>query len=66
MAMEGNGPRNGNPCAMNVLLFSTDPVALDSVVCNMIDLDPNLVELLVIGEEFGWVQCRPLPLLVIW
>jgi uncharacterized protein (DUF362 family)/NAD-dependent dihydropyrimidine dehydrogenase PreA subunit len=53
MAMEGNGPRNGNPRAMNALLFSTDPVALDSVVCKMIDLDPNLVEPLVVGEEFG-------------
>ena len=53
MAMEGNGPRNGKPRAMNVLLFSTDPVALDSVVCEMIDLDPNLVEPLVVGEEFG-------------
>ena len=38
---------------MNVLLFSTDPVALDSVVCKMIDLDPNLVEPLVVGGEFG-------------
>jgi len=53
LAMEGNGPRNGDPRAMNVLLFSTDPVALDSVVCKMIDLDPILVEPLVIGEEFG-------------
>ncbi len=53
MAMEGNGPRNGNPLAMNVLLFSTDPVALDSVVCKMIDLNPEMVEPLVVGEEFG-------------
>ncbi len=53
MAMEGNGPRNGNLSEMNVLLFSTDPVALDSVVCKMIDLDPNLVAPLVVGEEFG-------------
>jgi len=53
LAMEGNGPRNGNPFAMNVLLFSTDPVALDSAACKMIDLDPNLVEPLVVGEEFG-------------
>jgi len=53
MAMEGNGPRNGNPTPMNVLLFSTDPVALDSVVCRLIDLDINLVEPLVAGEEFG-------------
>ena len=53
LAMEGNGPRNGDPRAMKVLLFSTDPVALDSVVCEMIDLDPNLVEPLMIGDEFG-------------
>ena len=53
MAMEGNGPRNGNPRAMNVLLFSTDPVALDSTMCKIIDLDIELVELLQAGEEFG-------------
>jgi uncharacterized protein (DUF362 family)/NAD-dependent dihydropyrimidine dehydrogenase PreA subunit len=53
MAMEGNGPRNGNPRSMNVLLFSTDPVALDSVVCKLIGLNPKLVDTLVAGEEFG-------------
>ena len=53
MAMEGNGPRNGTPRPMHVLLFSTDPVALDSIVCKMIDLDPNLVEPIVLGEEYG-------------
>jgi uncharacterized protein (DUF362 family)/NAD-dependent dihydropyrimidine dehydrogenase PreA subunit len=53
MAMEGNGPRNGNPRPMNVLLFSTDPVALDSVVCKLIDLNPELVETITVGEEFG-------------
>ena len=58
IAMEGNGPRNGNLRKMNVLLFSTDPVALDSVACKMIDLDPNLVEPLVVGEEFGLGNTR--------
>lgn len=53
MAMEGNGPRNGNPRPMNVLLFSTDPVALDATVCRMIDLDVNLVETLVYGQSAG-------------
>ena len=53
MGMEGNGPRNGTPRKMNVLLFSTDPVALDTAVCNLISLDPVLVETLVYGEEFG-------------
>jgi uncharacterized protein (DUF362 family)/NAD-dependent dihydropyrimidine dehydrogenase PreA subunit len=53
IAMEGNGPRNGSPKPMNVLLFSTDPVALDATVCRLIDLDPELVETVVFGEEFG-------------
>jgi len=30
IAMEGNGPRGGTPKKMNVILFSTDPIALDS------------------------------------
>ena len=30
-AMEGNGPGSGDPVAMNLILMSTDPVALDSV-----------------------------------
>jgi uncharacterized protein (DUF362 family)/NAD-dependent dihydropyrimidine dehydrogenase PreA subunit len=53
LAMEGNGPRNGDPIAMNVLLFSTDPVALDTTACRMIALDPELVEPLVQGEACG-------------
>ena len=52
MAMEGNGPRNGDPVKMNCLLLSTDPVALDSTVCQMIDLDVQLVETVRIGEEY--------------
>ena len=53
IGMEGNGPRNGTPCPMHVLLFSTDPVALDATVCRLIDLDPSMVEPLVHGEAFG-------------
>jgi len=53
MAMEGNGPRNGTPRKMGVLLFSQDPVALDAVACALIGLDPSLVGTCVYGEEFG-------------
>lgn len=52
-AMEGNGPRNGNGRKMNLLLLSTDPVAMDASVCRLVDLDPELVETLVYGEKFG-------------
>jgi len=53
MAMEGNGPRGGAPKAMNVLLISTDPVALDATVCRMVDLNPEYVETTRIGMEVG-------------
>ncbi len=52
-AMEGNGPRNGKPRQMSVLLFSADPVALDAAACNMINLDPALVPTNRWGQEMG-------------
>jgi uncharacterized protein (DUF362 family)/NAD-dependent dihydropyrimidine dehydrogenase PreA subunit len=53
VAMEGNGPRGGNPKPMNVLLFSTDPVALDATACRLIDLNPVYVPTTVIAYETG-------------
>jgi uncharacterized protein (DUF362 family)/NAD-dependent dihydropyrimidine dehydrogenase PreA subunit len=40
LAMEGNGPRSGSLRRMGVLLFSTDPVALDAVMCRLVELNP--------------------------
>jgi uncharacterized protein (DUF362 family)/NAD-dependent dihydropyrimidine dehydrogenase PreA subunit len=59
VAMEGNGPRSGDPKNMNVLLFSTDPVALDSVFCQLIDFNPLYVPYLKIGQESGLGTCNP-------
>lgn len=53
MAMEGNGPRGGTPKKMNVLLFSTDPVALDAAACRLMNLDPGLVLTNKVGKEMG-------------
>ncbi len=53
MAMEGNGPRSGKPVKLNVLLFSTDPVALDATMCRIIDLDPEYVPTMKPGKEWG-------------
>lgn len=53
MAMEGNGPRSGKPRKLGVLLFSGDPVALDSVACKIIDLDPTFVPTSGPGERAG-------------
>ncbi|MDY6930338.1 MAG: DUF362 domain-containing protein [Halobacteriota archaeon] len=53
IAMEGNGPRSGDPNKLNALLFSTDPVALDSIACKIVDIDPEIVPTSKPGEEAG-------------
>ncbi len=53
VAMEGNGPRGGNPRPMNLLAFSSDPVALDATLCRLLDVDPSLVPTTVFGQEAG-------------
>lgn len=52
-AMSGNGPRGGDVFPMNVLLFSTDPVALDAVFCQLIDINPEWVPTMKIAQESG-------------
>jgi len=53
MAMEGNGPRGGTPRPMHVLLFSTDPIALDATASRLINLNPLFVPTTLIGHETG-------------
>jgi len=53
VAMEGNGPRGGTLKSMNVLLFSTDPIALDATVCRIMNLKPELVPTIQYGYEAG-------------
>lgn len=53
VAMEGNGPTSGTPVSMNVLLFSADPVALDSVFAALVNLDPATVPTCVSGQASG-------------
>ena len=53
IAMEGNGPGAGMPKPMGFMLFSTDPVALDSVFCALIHVDPETVQTNVQGEAMG-------------
>jgi Pyruvate/2-oxoacid:ferredoxin oxidoreductase delta subunit len=53
VAMEGNGPRSGDPLQMGVLLLSGDPVALDATFCRLIDLDPKIVPTNPAGARVG-------------
>ncbi len=62
VAMEGNGPRSGDPVSMNVILISDDPVAIDTVFCKLIDLDPALIPTNTYGEEYGLGTCTDIEL----
>lgn len=53
VAMEGNGPSSGTPVSMGLLLFSEDPVALDTVFCRLIHLEPSLVPTNFCGRQYG-------------
>lgn len=53
VAMEGNGPNSGTPRKMNVILASSDPIALDSTFCRLINLNPEFVPTNVFGEQHG-------------
>ncbi len=50
-AMEGNGPHAGKTRQMNALIISRDPIALDSIACKMIDLNPEFVPTSLPGEQ---------------
>lgn len=52
-AMEGNGPRSGTPKKLGVILLSTDPVALDTTACRIINLDPEFVPTNISGFQSG-------------
>jgi uncharacterized protein (DUF362 family)/Pyruvate/2-oxoacid:ferredoxin oxidoreductase delta subunit len=53
VAMEGNGPRNGKLKRLNVLLLSSDPIALDATACRIIRLNPEIVPTAKPGEKAG-------------
>ena len=57
VAMEGNGPSGGDPVAMNCILVSADPVALDTVFCRLINLNPLLVPTNKYGKLEGLGTC---------
>jgi len=51
VAMEGEGPRSGDPKKMNVIIIGTDPVAVDTVFARLININPRLVPCLAEAEK---------------
>ncbi len=52
-AMEGNGPSNGQPLHVGVLLASRDAVALDAVACAALRLAPAAVPMIRLAAQAG-------------
>jgi len=56
-SMEGNGPGSGDPVDTGFLLFSTDPVAIDSIACHIMNIQPERVLTNKIGDEAELGNC---------
>jgi uncharacterized protein (DUF362 family)/Pyruvate/2-oxoacid:ferredoxin oxidoreductase delta subunit len=60
LSMEGDGPSSGTPRWTNLLIASSDPVALDAVSAEIIGLDPSQVPTTRIASEaglgIGWTE----------
>jgi uncharacterized protein (DUF362 family) len=51
IGMEGDGPLNGTAKPMGVLVMGNDLVALDGTCCRLMELDPEQIGYLVLGQN---------------
>lgn len=51
VGMEGDGPLNGTPKPMGVLVMGSDVVAVDATCCRLMKLDPERVAYLVMASR---------------
>jgi uncharacterized protein (DUF362 family) len=51
VGMEGDGPLNGTPVDMGVVVMGTDLVAVDATCCRLMQLEPAKVGYLVMGAR---------------
>jgi uncharacterized protein (DUF362 family) len=51
IGMEGDGPLNGTPKAMGVLVMGSDLVAVDATCCRLMQLDPEKIGYLILGNR---------------
>jgi len=55
IGMEGNGPIQGTPKQVGVLVMGSDLVAVDSTCCRVMGIDPEKVSYLRMAAELGHV-----------
>jgi uncharacterized protein (DUF362 family) len=56
VGMEGNGPIQGTPKPVGVLVMGRDLVAVDSTCCRIMGIDPEKVEYLRMAADLGHVH----------
>ncbi len=59
IGLEGNGPKSGRPRVADLILCSSDPVALDTVQATVMGIDPSEVRHLARCAERGVGICDP-------
>ena len=55
VGMEGNGPIQGNPKALGVIVMGRDPVAVDATCCRVMGIDPTRIGYLRLASQRGHV-----------
>ncbi len=58
-AMEGNGPGGGEPYPLKLIMLSADPVAMDSVACQLLNVKPDRLATSYYGAQSGLGQWQP-------
>jgi uncharacterized protein (DUF362 family)/Pyruvate/2-oxoacid:ferredoxin oxidoreductase delta subunit len=56
VAMEGNGPGDGEPRRLDLLLSGRDPFLIDLIVAHLVGLDGQEIEYLRIAKEEGYLS----------
>lgn len=56
IGMEGNGPGDGRPRRLDLLLAGTDPFLLDLLIARLVGLDKNNIPYLLIACEKGHIS----------
>lgn len=54
LAMEGDGPTHGDPVEMKLALAGTDAVAVDSIGCRLMGIDPSGIRYLALASQRGY------------
>jgi uncharacterized protein (DUF362 family) len=59
VGMEGNGPVEGEPVKMNLIIAGTDAVATDATACRIMGIDPKQVKHIRRANEKGLGSLEP-------